>query len=77
MSERQIEQILADYGLPSGSSRYSSDLYGRDSSKARKLQSLAALLDFLGARQLGELVRQRGVGQGMEVRRGDGRMLQY
>lgn len=77
MSERQIEQILAQYGLPAGCSRHSNDLYGRESSKARNLASLATLLEFLGARQLAELVRHRGGVQTMESRRHDRMMLQY
>ncbi|CZT16287.1 uncharacterized protein RCC_02129 [Ramularia collo-cygni] len=76
MSEHSIEQILADYGLPAGNTRYSNDMYGRESSRARKLTSLATLLEFLGARQLAEAVRQRGMMQ-MDSRRNDRMMLQY
>lgn len=76
MNEHQIEQILAGYGLPAGSTRHSNDMYGRESSRARKLTSLATLLDFLGARQLAEVVRQRGMST-IDSRRGDRIMLQY
>lgn len=77
MSERQMEQILAQYGLPAGNSRHSNDLYGRESSKARTLASLATLLEFLGTRQLAELVRQRGGILSSDSRRHDRMLLQY